>query len=257
MKMRSTTFMLLFLLGTSHLVLAFTPSLPAVQEARKLQKEGKYIKAQKIYETALEDASLEKQDKRWIRRQVEDLNMKILFSKFETEDSQLHTVAAGDSLYAIAKKYHTTIGLVKKTNGLKKDVIIPGMKLKVVKGDFSILIDKSSNVLYLKLNDKLLKRYRVATGTENGTPAGEFTITSKLENPTWYKAGAVIPPGAPENSLGTRWLGFDYPGYGIHGTTEPQTIGKQVTSGCVRLVNEQVEELYIIVPEGTKVTIKD
>ena len=255
--MRALSLAVLLVLCLPLSVFAFVPFLPAVQEARRLQKEGKYLEAQKLYEETLADTSLAKQDKGWIRRRVEALNMEILFSKFETPESQLHTVVAGDSLYAIAKKYHTTIDLIKKSNGLHKDVIIPGMKLKVITGEFSILVDKSSNILYLKLNDKVLTRYRVATGTENGTPTGDFKIASRIENPTWYKAGAVIAPGAPDNSLGTRWLGFDYPGYGIHGTIEPESIGKQVTSGCVRMINKQVEELYIIVPEGTKVTIKD
>jgi lipoprotein-anchoring transpeptidase ErfK/SrfK len=76
-------------------------------------------------------------------------------------------------------------------------------------------------------------------------------------NPTWYKQGAVIPAGSPENILGTRWMGFDLPAYGIHGTTEPQSLGKQVTQGCVRMSNADVEQLFIIVPIGTEVTIVD
>jgi lipoprotein-anchoring transpeptidase ErfK/SrfK len=74
-------------------------------------------------------------------------------------------------------------------------------------------------------------------------------------NPTWFKAGAVVPAASPENILGTRWMGLDKPGYGIHGTTDPQSLGKQVTQGCVRLSNRDVEELYTIVPLGTEVTI--
>jgi lipoprotein-anchoring transpeptidase ErfK/SrfK len=82
-------------------------------------------------------------------------------------------------------------------------------------------------------------------------------INSKLENPTWYHAGAIVPPDSPKNILGTRWLGIDYPGYGIHGTTIPESIGTQATSGCVRMLNSEVEELYSIIPYGTKVKIKD
>ncbi|MGE5197528.1 MAG: L,D-transpeptidase, partial [Deltaproteobacteria bacterium] len=84
-----------------------------------------------------------------------------------------------------------------------------------------------------------------------------FKIINKLANPTWFKAGAIVPADSPENVLGTRWLGFDLAGYGIHGTKDPQSLGKQVTQGCVRLSNSEVEELYTIVPEGTEVTIID
>jgi lipoprotein-anchoring transpeptidase ErfK/SrfK len=67
----------------------------------------------------------------------------------------------------------------------------------------------------------------------------------------------MIPAGNPQNILGSRWLGLDKEGYGIHGTTEPQSLGKQATAGCVRMQNSEVEQLYSIVPKGTEVTIVD
>jgi lipoprotein-anchoring transpeptidase ErfK/SrfK len=120
-----------------------------------------------------------------------------------------------------------------------------------------MLVDKSQNILILKTDDEIVKTYIVSTGANNSTPVGTFRIVNKLVNPTWYKAGAVVPASSPENVLGTRWLGFNLPGYGIHGTTEPQNLGKQVTQGCVRLSNQDVEELYAIVPIGTEITIVD
>jgi lipoprotein-anchoring transpeptidase ErfK/SrfK len=112
-------------------------------------------------------------------------------------------------------------------------------------------------MLFLKNGDEILKTYVVSTGKNNSTPAGNFKIVNKQPNPTWFKAGAIVPADSPENILGTRWLGLDIKGYGIHGTTQPQELGKQVTLGCVRLRNEEVEELYDIVPLGTEVTIVD
>lgn len=173
----------------------------------------------------------------------------------ESAESLIHTVKPGDTLYEIAKKYKTTVELLMKGNSLKDWTIFPDMKLKVVTGTFSIQVDKTQNVLTLFLNDNSIKEYRVATGAGDSTPAGEFHIANKLENPTWFKAGAVVPPGSPENLLGTRWLGFDKPGYGIHGTIEPESIGQHVSHGCVRLLNEEVEELYGLIPLGAKVTI--
>ena len=91
----------------------------------------------------------------------------------------------------------------------------------------------------------------------NSTPVGNFKIINKLPNPTWFKAGAVVAPNSPDNILGSRWLGFDLPGYGIHGTTDPGNLGKQITQGCIRMSNSDIEELYAIVPLGTEVTILD
>jgi lipoprotein-anchoring transpeptidase ErfK/SrfK len=86
---------------------------------------------------------------------------------------------------------------------------------------------------------------------------GNFKIVNKLINPPWFKAGAVVPPESPDNILGSRWMGFNLTGYGIHGTTEEETIGRQITQGCVRMTNSEVEELFAIVPTGTEVTIVD
>ena len=137
------------------------------------------------------------------------------------------------------------------------DKIMPGRKIKVWNASFNVHIDKSQNVLILKTDEEVIKTYVVSTGSNNSTPVGNFKITTKLINPTWFKAGAVVPAGSSENILGSRWLGFDLVGYGIHGTTEPQNLGKQVTQGCVRMSNPDVEELYTIVPAGTEVTIVD
>jgi lipoprotein-anchoring transpeptidase ErfK/SrfK len=118
-------------------------------------------------------------------------------------------------------------------------------------------VDKSQNTLILKANEEFFKAYTVATGRDNSTPTGVFKIVNKLENPTWFKAGKVIPAGNGENILGSRWLGLSVRGYGIHGTTDPASLGKQVTDGCVRMSNSDVEELYKIVALNCEVTIVD
>jgi len=180
-----------------------------------------------------------------------------LFSKLETLDSVLHTVVPGDTLSELAQKYGTTVELLRGQNKISGDRIYVGMKLKVTQARFSIRIDKNRNLLVLLADEKPLKRYRVATGIEGSTPAGTFKIINKLEKPTWFHAGAVVPPDSPDNILGSRWLGFDSPGYGIHGTTLPETIGTQASKGCIRMLNSDVEELYAVVPLGTEVLVRD
>jgi len=182
---------------------------------------------------------------------------KALFSKDLTPDSIFYAVKPGDSLYVLARKNHTTVEFIKKLNGLKNDNLYPKMKLKIHTAPFSIRVDKSKNTLILYSNDAPVKKYSVATGKKNSTPVGTFKITDKLLNPTWFKTGAILPPGSPENGLGTRWMGFDKPSYGIHGTIDPKSIGTQASEGCVRMLNDDVEELYNIVPTGTTITIQD
>ena len=93
------------------------------------------------------------------------------------------------------------------------------------------------------------------------TPLGQFLVETRLENPDWYseKHGKLIPHGDPENVLGSRWLGFDKKenarGLGIHGTGQPESIGRNMSSGCIRLLNEDAEQLFEIVSRGTTVEV--
>ena len=185
------------------------------------------------------------------------VNIALLFSPIVTDLDAVHEVKPGDALGKIASLYGTTVDFIKKANGLKSDVIRPHQKLKIPKGHFSVVVDKSQNQLLLTEDNQFIKSYKVSTGKDNSTPIGTFKIVNKLVNPVWYKQGAVVPPDSPANILGTRWLGIDKQGYGIHGTVDPNAIGQQVTAGCVRMTNSDVEELFEIVPVGTDVTIVD
>lgn len=229
---------------------------PRWEKAKDLVNQGAYTEAKKIYEELLTDQTLGK-SQRSIREEYEDLQVKIILSPVETQESFYHEVVSGDSLWFLAKKYGTTIELLRRSNNLKKDQIRIGQKLKVTKLQFSILVKKRRNYVVLLADGHPLKRYRVATGEKGSTPAGRFKIVNRLENPTWFHAGAVVPPDSPENILGTRWLGFDHPGYGIHGTTLPGTIGTQSSKGCIRMLNKDVEEIYDLLPVGTVVTIEE
>lgn len=228
-----------------------------IENARKLIKENQLLDAKKTYEELLQKQNFTKSQLRTIESDLEKVNMKILFSPLQSEGSFIYQVKSGDNLYDLAKKHRTTIALIKKSNQLKNDMIKIGSKLKIQKSIFSLRIDKSDNILQLFADDEPVKRYRVATGENNKTPAGEFKVVNKIENPTWYHAGAVVPPGSPDNILGTHWLGFDLKGYGIHGTTLPETIGTQASAGCVRMLNSDVAELYDLLPLGTKVIVAD
>lgn len=168
-----------------------------------------------------------------------------------------YSVKSGDNLTTIAKRHGVTVDAIRQANGLSGDRLNVGQTLKIPTYKLSIWVDKSDNTLVLKADEQVLKMYTVSTGKDNSTPVGTFKVTDKLENPTWYKAGAVKKPGDPDNQLGTRWMGWDLKGYGIHGTIEPESLGQQVTAGCVRMKNEEVEELYRLVPSGTPVTVAD
>ena len=228
------------------------------EQAVNLKNNRDLLPAKEIYQKILTEVpDFERIDQ--VEKELGDLNLEIIVSNVEVPNKTvMHEVQSGESLAKIAKKYGTTVDLIKMSNHLKSDIIRVGQKLRVWLGNFSIFVDKSQNILILKDGDEVVKVYQVSTGENNATPVGTFKIKDKLENPVWFNKGIALPPESPQNVLGTRWMGFDtMPGYGIHGTIEPQTIGQQVTAGCVRMRNEEVEQLYSIVPYGTSVTIVD
>jgi lipoprotein-anchoring transpeptidase ErfK/SrfK len=129
----------------------------------------------------------------------------------------------------------------------------------------SIVVDLSDNTLTLYDAFKVEKEYPVATAMPGyTTPVGTWKIVNKVENPTWYNpapdtwgAGEplVIPPG-PGNPLGTRALYLNAPGIRIHGTYASYSIGTHASHGCIRMYISDSEELYPLVPIGTRVLIK-
>ncbi len=224
--------------------------------ARQSEAKGSLLEAKLSYQKLVNDFPESASVADW-QKKAEDINIKLLFSSVVTPKSILYQIKPGDTLDKIARLYKTTTELIMKSNNINDSLIIPGRKIKIWNMPFTILVNKSQNILLLKSDEEIFKTYIVSTGKNNCTPVGTFKIVNKLPNPTWFKAGAIVPAESAANVLGTRWMGFDLAGYGIHGTVEPKELGKQVTQGCVRLNNSDVEELYSIIPVGTEVTIID
>jgi lipoprotein-anchoring transpeptidase ErfK/SrfK len=129
----------------------------------------------------------------------------------------------------------------------------------------SILIDRGRHTLTLYKNNKVVRRFPVAVGQSiYPTPVGAFHIIIMERDPWWYPptqdAWAAnlkpVPPG-PSNPLGTRWMGIDSPGVGIHGTDAPASIGYSESHGCIRMQVPDAEWVFEHVVVGTPVWIVD
>ena len=122
-----------------------------------------------------------------------------------------------------------------------------------------IIINKSNNQLAYYQNNKLVRTFKVGTGRQASlTPEGKFKIVNKIKNRPYYSGN--IPGGDPRNPLGNRWLGLNARGtwgttYAIHGNNNPSSIGGYVSSGCVRMYDDEVEWLYNQVKVNTPVII--
>jgi len=128
----------------------------------------------------------------------------------------------------------------------------------------TVIIDTGNTALYYVLGQGRAIRYGVGVGREGFTWAGVQTITRKTEWPDWHPPAKMIArqpylprfmAGGPGNPLGARAMYLGTSEYRIHGTNDPSTIGKFVSSGCIRLTNEDVSDLFGRVDVGTKVVV--
>jgi lipoprotein-anchoring transpeptidase ErfK/SrfK len=128
----------------------------------------------------------------------------------------------------------------------------------------TIIIDTAHTFLYLTLGNGKALRYGIGVGREGFTWSGTQTIMRKAEWPDWIPPAEMVARqpylprwvgGGPGNPLGARALYLGNTDYRIHGTNDPTTIGKRVSSGCIRLQNADVEDLYQRVGVGTKVVV--
>src|ERR1700728_2321981 len=128
----------------------------------------------------------------------------------------------------------------------------------------TIIIDTPNTYLYYVLGNGQAIRYGIGVGREGFTWSGTQTITQKKEWPDWYPPAEMIArqpylprqmAGGPGNPLGARAMYLGGTVYRIHGTTQPSTIGTHVSSGCIRLTNPDVTDLYSRVSVGTKVIV--
>ena len=190
-------------------------------------------------------------------------NTKIFFSDypFPSKKENYH-VKTNDGLRKIAMAHNTSVETVQRSNNMKlTDFNVQlGKTFNIYVGKWEIIISKSRRKLYLFDGKKLFKAYGVGIGKQNRTPTGVFKTGGKRKNPDWYSPNGKISFGKPGNVLGTRWIRLipsgktsrKVSGLGIHGSWDPESIGKAESNGCLRLLNKDVEELFAIIPNERK-----
>ncbi|UWU93219.1 L,D-transpeptidase [Bradyrhizobium sp. CB1015] len=152
----------------------------------------------------------------------------------------------------------------------KADADVPGALVRQVvdysshQASGTVIIDTKNTFLYLVLNDTQAMRYGIGVGREGFAWSGEQTVARKAEWPDWRPPAEMVSrqpylprfmAGGPGNPLGARAMYLGETEYRIHGTNKPETIGKRVSSGCIRLTNEDVVDLYERVKVGAKVIV--
>ena len=183
-----------------------------------------------------------------------------------------------DSLYSIAGRLGQRWEYLARLNELQPPFTLSiGQRLQINGRHLvpqtpiadGLLLNLPGHMLYLFTSGALVKKFPVAIGRPDWpTPEGSFTIVGKQKNPIWTvpksiqeelrKEGRLVldkvPPG-PDNPLGKFWLPLSVPGYGIHSTIWPESIGHSTSHGCIRMLPEDIEELFPFVQIGSPVTI--
>jgi hypothetical protein len=177
-----------------------------------------------------------------------------------------YTIKAGDTLDRLLRGpwkggVHVAPGLILHLNSVASADRLRTGPIQVPVETARILVRKGEFRLWFLLGEVPLRSFPVGLGLQGRTPEGRFTVEERMLRPDyWPPGGRRVPFGSPENPLGTRWLGFrDTPqaqGIGIHGTDEPTSIGKNLSQGCVRLLNADVEALFDWVKVGMEVEIQ-
>lgn len=242
------------------------PADQAIAQGKAMIDSGDLVGGRAVLNSALISAQLSASDQTIAKEMIASANQTLLLSsRFFADDpwQEQYTVQSGDVMVRIANRYFIPYELISKiNNNLAPNRIRPGQKLKVLKGPMHAVIHKNAYTLDIYLGapggegSMYVCSFRVGLGAENSTPTGLWVVPkgAKVRNPTYYssRGEGIIAADDPKNPLGEHWIAIDglegeavgKTSYGIHGTIEPETIGTQASQGCVRLRNEDVEQVF-------------
>lgn len=179
-----------------------------------------------------------------------------------------YTVKSGDALVLIRKRLVRQnpgllmcVGLIQTVNRTG-EYIQAGDVLRIPTAPSNMLVDLDARMAFYRHGSEVVMAWQIGIGREgHATPVGTFTVGNKLSEPVWTRRGKpALPYGHPENLLGARWMGWFQDGaktdYGFHGTNNPQGVGGRVSSGCVRMRDEDVSALFELLPAGSQVVVQ-
>ena len=249
----------------------------ALAEAERLIARNEPISARSVLNGAL--LRVAPGDAGALRDRLTRLNDDLVFSPKVypgVAGTEAYTISAGDTLSRIAYRNDLAVDwrLIQRVNRIANPQRIRvGQSIKLVRGPFHAVVSKSDYRLDLYQGPPeepdrwtYIRSFDVGLGEDSGTPTGVFRVRpdSKLVNPRWTnpRTGEHFEADDPENPIGEHWIGLQgrgesavWEGYGIHGTTDPGSIGEDRSMGCVRLGHEDVAFVYELLVDGVSVVV--
>ncbi len=247
----------------------------SIAQARELSAQPGQTIAARDKLNSLLSTSMAPAQAQAAKSELSDLANKWLFSSAVLAGDticEMYTVRPGDSLEAIGRRFkvpYETLMHINKIGDARS--LQAGQHIKVIRGPFHVKVYRSSFTLDLYVQDMFVRSFRVALGSPGSeTPTGLWRVQEggKLVQPPWYdkKANRNYLPTDPDYPLGPRWIALDgltgeakgRTGFAIHGTKDPDSIGKQVSQGCIRMLNPDVLLMYdLMYPLASRVEIVD
>src|SRR4051794_8918363 len=239
---------------------------------------GDLLTARRMLNDALQSGQLSGNDTTRCKTAMAEMNQVLVFSPKRFADDPYggtYSVQSGDLLKKIAESHDITWELLCRLNNLSDPKKLrAGQTIKVARGPFHAVVSKRSFTMDLYLGgapgekgSMYVMTYNVGLGRDDSTPTGVWMVEphKKIKNPTYFspRGEGVIDADDPKNPLGERWIGLTgidghavgKASYGVHGTIEPDSIGKMASMGCIRMRNEDVERVFELLVEG-KSTVK-
>lgn len=234
-----------------------------------------------LSELLFRDGALPRHEAQAVRERLAFLNENTVFSKKRNSEQiakdpivSLHRVQSGEYLSTIGNTYRIPYQLIERINGIDARRLQAGQGVQVIKGPVHAQIDKSDYRMDLYVEDAdglriYLKSYPVGLGEFDSTPIGKWLVKpgSKVGpangGPSWVnpRTGEKFDRNDPNIPIGEYWMALvgqddntrDKKGYGIHATNDQGSIGRQESMGCIRMRDEDVDEVFYTLFEGASI----
>jgi lipoprotein-anchoring transpeptidase ErfK/SrfK len=259
---------------------ARTRAMERMRVGMDMLASNRPVDARLMLTQALDSGALDARSAQTIRDTLSELNERLVFSPEIVAGDPFafgYTIRPGDALSRLPRSQNvaTDWRFIQRINRIQRpEAIRAGQNIKLVSGPFHAVVYKRQFRMDIYMGDEgarvFVRSFNVGLGEYDSTPVGTFRVrpNSKLINPEWTnpRTGERFLPDDPLNPIGEHWIGLegisegvrDLGGYGIHGTIEPDSIGRQASMGCVRMQAEDVELVYeLLVENASTVTIID
>lgn len=256
--------------------IAISSTKPLVDGKARMDA-GDLLGARRVLNTALVSGNLNDADQASAKAMMAEISKTVVFSPKRFADDEYggsYSVQPGESLQKIARQHDVTWELLCRLNGLSDPKRLrAGATIKVLKGPMHAVVTKKKFTMDIYFgapggpDSMYVTTFGVGLGRDDSTPTGKWLIEPqrKIKNPVYYspRGEGIIDADDPKNPLGEYWLGLTgvdghavgKMSYGIHGTIEPDSIGKQSSMGCIRMHNEDVAQVYEMLVEGKSTVI--